>query len=183
MKHRYPTRITQLLQEINQVESAATEATIHQHCLMNINEQVKFTPQVIENCLKDNASILSQNIIQQDYPTNMANAIIDYDTGKELNYRQLSMHTKYQNIWKQYFANELGILYHGEGVIVYVTYTMLSIAQYQVPRKRLKDISYGRIVVDYRPQKDEPHRTRLTVGGGLIVYAGYSITPTADITT
>ena len=62
------------------------------------------------------------------------------------------------------------------------TYIMLFIAQDQVPRYRLKDVTYGRIVVDYRPQKEEPHRTRLTAGGNLIVYAGYVRTTMTDVT-
>jgi hypothetical protein len=37
--------------------------------------------------------------------------------------------------------------------------------------------------VDYRPQKEEPNRTRLTVGGPLIDYLGDVSTPTADTTT
>ena len=60
---------------------------------------------------------------------------------------------------------------------------MFLIAQDQVPRYRLKDISYGRIIVDYRPQKEEPNRTRLTVGVNLFFYAGYVSTTTVDITT
>ena len=59
---------------------------------------------------------------------------------------------------------------------------MLLIAHDQVPKDRPKDISYGRIVVDYRPHKEELHRTRLTVGGNLIDYAEDVSTPTADIT-
>ena len=46
---------------------------------------------------------------------------------------------------------------------------------------RRKYVSYGRIILYYIPQKEEPFRTRLTVGGNLIV--GYLITTTADITT
>ena len=62
---------------------------------------------------------------------------------------------------------------------------MLFIAHDQVPKYRLKDVSYGRIIVNYIPHKEEPHRTRLTVGGGggLIDCAGYVSTPTAYITT
>ena len=37
--------------------------------------------------------------------------------------------------------------------------------------------------MDYRPQKDEPHCTRLTVGGNLIDYPGEVSTPTAGTTT
>ena len=60
---------------------------------------------------------------------------------------------------------------------------MFFISNEQGPKDRLKDISYGRIVVDYKPQKEEPHTTILTVGKILIYYAGDVRTPTADITT
>ena len=100
-----------------------------------------------------------------------------------MNYRQLSKHTKHQKIWKQSFANELGRLSQGEGGRVEGTYTMLFIAQDQAPRDQLKDVSYGFIVVDCRTQKEEQHITRLTVGGNLIVYEGYTTTQTVEITT
>ena len=60
---------------------------------------------------------------------------------------------------------------------------MLFIAHDQVPKYRLKDVSYGRIIVNYIPHKEEPHRTRLTVRVSLIDYAGYLRTLTAEITT
>ena len=52
-----------------------------------------------------------------------------------------------------------------------------------IPKDCLSDITYVRIVVDYCPQKNEPNRTRLTVGGNLIDYPGDVRTPTADTTT
>ena len=113
----------------------------------------------------------------------MDNAIIDYDTGKQLNYCQMSRHTNYQNIWKRSFANELGRLAQGGGGLVEGKDTVLFVAQDQLPKDRLQDFSYGRIVVDFRPQKEEPHRTRLSVGVDLIVYARDLNRPTADITT
>ena len=30
-------------------------------------------------------------------------------------------------------------------------------------------VTYANIVVDYRPQKDDPHRVRITAGGNLII--------------
>ena len=86
LKHRYPTRTTELSQETNQVESAATAAARHQHLMMNIHEQVKTTPKLIDNYIKDNACKLPKTMTQYDYLTQISNAIIDYDTGKELNY-------------------------------------------------------------------------------------------------
>ena len=52
LKHRYLTRITQLYQDTNHVDRAATTVTRHQHWLMNIHKQVKATPQVIYSFIK-----------------------------------------------------------------------------------------------------------------------------------
>jgi hypothetical protein len=43
--------------------------------------------------------------------------------------------------------------------------------------------TYARIVVDNRPQKDNPNRIRIAVGGNLITYKGSTSTRTADLTT
>ena len=170
-------------QKTNHIDSAEPPATMQQKWLMHIYEEVKTTPQGIDNCLKENACKLPKTMTQHDYLTNMANAIIDDDTGKELNYHQISKNTKHQKIWKQSFANKLGRLSQGTGGQIEVTNTMFFIAHDQMPRDRLKDVSYGSIIVDYRFQKEEPHRTRLTVGGNLIDQAGDVSTPTEDTTT
>ena len=44
-----------------------------------------------------------------------------------------------------------------------------------------RDVTYGRVVVDYRPEKSDPYRTRLTVGGDRVNYLGYYGTHTADL--
>ena len=43
------------------------------------------------------------------------------------------------------------------------------------------NITYGRIVVDYRTQKEEKNRTRLTVGGNMIDYPHTVICPTSEM--
>ena len=51
-----------------------------------------------------------------------------------------------------------------------------------IPKDRT--ITYGRIVIDYRPQKEDPNRVRITAGGNLITdYPGDVTTRTADLTT
>ena len=50
-----------------------------------------------------------------------------------------------------------------------------------IPRDRT--VTYARIVVDYRPQKQDPNRVRITVGGNLIEYPYELTTRTADLTT
>ena len=46
-----------------------------------------------------------------------------------------------------------------------------------------KKATYARIVANYRPQKADPYRIRITVGGHKLEYAGEIYTPNADITT
>ena len=45
------------------------------------------------------------------------------------------------------------------------------------------DVTYGRVVVDYRPEKTNPYQTRLTVGGDRVNYPGDCGTHTVDLTT
>lgn len=108
------------------------------------------------------------------------NAILDETTGKTLEYRQLRKMKKYKNVWEKSFTKELDQLAQGkcghEG-----TNTIFFIRRKQIPPNR--KITYGRIVVDYRPQKEYPNRTRLTVGGDRVDYPYEVATPTADITT
>ena len=46
-----------------------------------------------------------------------------------------------------------------------------------------RTVTYARIVVDYRAQKKDPNRVRITAGGNLIDYPGELTTCTADLTT
>jgi hypothetical protein len=62
-------------------------------------------------------------------------------------------------------------------------FTKFGMIQFQRTVARMYIVTHGQICVDYRPQKEEPNRTRLTVGGNLIEYPGDVSTPTADTTT
>jgi len=42
--------------------------------------------------------------------------------------------------------------------------------------------TYVRVVVDYRPQKEDPNWIRVTLGGNLITYIGDTSTRTANLT-
>lgn len=53
----------------------------------------------------------------------------------------------------------------------------------QVPQDRLRDVTYGKFVVDYWENKEEKERVRLTVGGDRIHYPGEVATPMADLLT
>jgi hypothetical protein len=114
-----------------------------------------------------------------------AHAVIDTVTGKSCEYRHLisgkvNGHSK--DDWEKSFANELGRLAQGVGTrMASGTNTIAFIKKENVPADRIP--TYGRIVVSVRPQKTEPYRTRLTVGGDSISYPFEVSTPTADLTT
>ena len=87
--------------------------------------------------------------------TQMANAVIDPHTGKTLEYRHLMAEEKSKRLWTRSFANELGRLAQGVGDRVKGTDTIFFIRKDEVPIDRRRDVTYGRIVVDIRPQKQE----------------------------
>jgi hypothetical protein len=111
----------------------------------------------------------------------MAQAVIDPATGEQLEYRQLIKRDAYRDIWTHSYANELGRLAQGVGDRIQGTNTIFFIRKDQVPKGRT--CTYGRLVVDIRPHKEEKERTRLTVGGNLIHYPGGVSTKTAGLTT
>lgn len=152
--HKYPTR----LQQANQPQSQA-----------NFVCQIDHTTTI----LPPNRSV--------DPGLSLANAVLHPDTGEVMEYRALAAHPKTQAIWTKSFANELGRLAQGVGNRITGTDTIFFIPKTSVPQDRT--VTYGRIVCDYRPQKSEPERTRLTVGGNLINYPYDVSTDTSDLTT
>ena len=63
------------------------------------------------------------------------------------------------------------------------TDTMVFIDRSSIPEDRWKDVTYSRIVANYRPEKEDPNRIRLTVGGNRINFPGDCGTPTTDMCT
>eukprot|EP00957_Ditylum_brightwellii_P170370 12967817-Ditylum_brightwellii.AAC.1 len=112
----------------------------------------------------------------------MANAIIDEETGRSLEYRELITKPQYKKQWTHSLANELGRLAQGLKRGIKGTDTIIFTPFEELPHERRKDITYGRIVCDYRLQKNEPNCTCLTVGGDRINYPNDISTPTADTT-
>jgi hypothetical protein len=53
----------------------------------------------------------------------------------------------------------------------------------EIPLDRKRNITYGKTVVTYRPEKDDPNQTRLTVGGNQIVCPFNFSTPTVKMMT
>ncbi len=86
-------------------------------------------------------------------------------------------------MWERSAANEFGRLTQGlKDGRVKGTYTIFFIKKEEVPKERIKDITYGSFTCDLKTNKAETHRTRLTAGGDRVNYPGNAGTPTVDMT-
>ena len=63
------------------------------------------------------------------------------------------------------------------------TNTLFFIEKEDLPTARWRDVTYGRIVVVYRPEKQDPNQVRLTVGSDRVNYPGNCGTPTTNMIT
>jgi hypothetical protein len=111
----------------------------------------------------------------------LANAAIDPATGIAKEYRQLIADPKTHVVWLHAAANEFGRLAQGVKTGIKGTNTINLIHHHAVPSGRT--VTYARFCANIRPQKEETHRCRITVGGDRIDYPGEVSTKTAGLTT
>ena len=137
-------------------------------------------PHIMYNVMTDNLGEIQAAI----HNHHLLHNVMDDDTGIMRNYRQLITNKDTRETWLLSMCKELGRLSQGykghtEGTN---TINFMDIDQIrQIPKDRT--ITYARIVVDYRPQKQDPFRVRVTVGGNLLNVPGDLSTPTADLIT
>jgi hypothetical protein len=113
-----------------------------------------------------------------------ANSVLHPITGKAMSYEQLMKDPLTKAIWIRVMTTELARLVQGMDGITKGTDTVFYLSHEEIeniPKDRT--VTYARIVVDYRPQKQDPNRVRITVGGNLIKYPGEVTTHTTDMTT
>eukprot|EP00804_Cyclotella_cryptica_P020425 CCRYP_014405-RA/>CCRYP_014405-RA protein AED:0.11 eAED:0.09 QI:0/-1/0/1/-1/1/1/0/940 len=127
--------------------------------------------------------ITAAKATRRRYPPDMLHAVLNDETGELMEYRHLIANPKYRDTWQNAYGKELGRLAQGLPGIVKGTDTIAFIQRSHVPQDRWKDVTYGRIVANFRPEKEDPYRIRLTVGGNRINYPGDCGTPTADMIT
>ena len=87
-----------------------------------------------------------------------------------------------KKFWVPAMSKELHRLAQGKEGVTIGTNTIFFLSHDKI-RRILKDrvVTYARIVIDHRPQKDNPNRVRITVGGNLIDYPYELTTRTADM--
>ena len=124
----------------------------------------------------------------QDTETSSANAVLDQASGEFLEHRQLRKDPRYKTVWDTSYANELGRLCQGIGEgpkpgskRVAGTNTFFLIDYDDIPAHKKKQICHTKVVCEVRPEKDDPDRTRITIGGSIIFYPGDVGTNTASL--
>ena len=93
----------------------------------------------------------ARTLASRKFPRHMLNAVLNKDTGELMEYRHLTGNPKYREIWGQAYGNELDRLAQGVEGRVKGTNTIFFISKEDLPASRWKDVTYGHIVVNYRP--------------------------------
>ena len=113
----------------------------------------------------------------------MINAVLNQETGEMMEYRQVMKNPKYCALYEKAYAKEIGRLAQGMPGVAGGTEKIFFVNNGKVPPYRWRDVTYGRIVVSYRPEKDDPYGVRLTVGGNRLPCPWDCSTPTVDMLT
>jgi hypothetical protein len=110
----------------------------------------------------------------------LSNALVHPITDKQMEYMDLMNKPDLQHIWKWGLNNEAGCLFQ---VIHDITgkKTYFFVELTNIPKGR--NITYGKIVCDYKPHKKEKGLIWLTVSVDILDYSGNVATSTADIAT
>jgi hypothetical protein len=115
----------------------------------------------------------------------LAMPMIHPTTGETISsYKKLINDPATMETWQTAFGKDFGGMAQGDNktgqkgtnAIFVMTHEEILL----IPADRT--ITYARVVVDFRPQKADPHRIRITAGGNLINYPGELTTQTAAMT-
>ena len=111
----------------------------------------------------------------------MACPVINPDTGVSLEYRHLVQGSD-KDIWVKALANDFGRLAQGvKDIMPTGNSTIFFIHPSEIPAH--KKVTYGRLVVDIRPLKEEKYRVRITVGSYKLNFCGDASSVAASLAT
>jgi hypothetical protein len=117
-------------------------------------------------------SLTPANAAHCSFPIEIHNAVLDMDTDELLEMRHLLIDPKYKELWGKSYTTEFGRLAQGISGVSKGTDTIIFIARDEIPLTWLKDVTNGCVCIDYRPEKDDPNRTRLIVGSDRLNVPG-----------
>ena len=98
-------------------------------------------------------TLTPKDISRRRFPIAMINAVLDEDTGELMEYCRLMKNPKYCPLYRDSYAKYIGRLAQGMQGLAEGTTTILFIYKKEVPANWWQDVTYIRIVVNYRPEK------------------------------
>lgn len=106
----------------------------------------------------------------------------DNELGRMASYKDMMTHPnpKIRRRWLRSGENEFGRLLQGYGDVDGLD-VLEVIHKFDIPTGKI--VTYPRYTIDYRPEKSDPWRTRITTGGDRIPYAGETSTHQASMET
>ena len=111
----------------------------------------------------------------------MACPVINPDTVASLEYRH-PIQGPDKDIWVKALANDFGRLAQGvKDIIPTENITIFFIHPRKIPAH--KKVTYGRLIVDIRPLKNEKYCVRITVGGDKLDFCGDASSVAASLAT
>ena len=94
-----------------------------------------------------------RKLAQLKYPQEMINVVLNQETGEMMEYRQVMKTPKYRALYEKAYAKEIGRLAQVMPGLAGGTETIFFVNKGEVPPDIWRDITYGRIVMRYRPEK------------------------------
>ena len=158
IQHPHPgiRRSKHILQEIRDNENVG----LHRIAALAANETATIPNlAILEGKLTRGWTKANQNLQLDEWAFQdcFAGAIIDKTTGESLEYRELIKRPETRETWFKSLANEICRLAQGIRDIK-GTETICFIPKHEIPKERLNEVTYVRIVVDYKPHKLEKNR-------------------------
>ena len=113
----------------------------------------------------------------------MINVVLNEEKGELMDYQQVTKNPKYRKLYEKSYSKELRRLAQGILGRADSTNIFFLIDKANVPIDRWRDVTYSRIVINYRLEKDNPYIVRIIIGGDRINCPWDCGTPTVDMLT
>ena len=121
------------------------------------------------------------------YCEHFASPMVHPITGETISsYKKLMHDPATAEIWQTAFGKDFGGMAQGDNKTGQKGTNAMFVMTHEDIKRALankKKFTYGNPVVDYRPQKDDPYRIRITAGGNLITCESSPSVRTADLDT
>jgi hypothetical protein len=164
------------------IQGSAQQRIVTRHAinLLTLHEQVSFSTIHTPRTLMKHAKM---RVNMEHY----ANPMVHPNTGCTIsNYKKLMHNPATAEVWQTAFGKDFGGMAQGCNKTGQKGMNAMFVMAHDEIRHALAAknfFTYANPVVDYQPQKDDPHHIRIMVGGNFIDYDGNASVCTADINT